>query len=281
MASGASNGNHGSRNGNAVATRPTRVNPTAETIVAALTESSPEPLLAACRSTRYAAADNPDTAATVAGGPASASATTVSNTASVATGRNRTAIVTAATADVAATRVDPCAPMPTAATISTPHAVDKTCAANGAPRLITGVRSAADDDRVRPASTDPGCGPPARPPRQRLRCPYRGTWPNAAAPTSGRPVGPGRCETGRLAVHPPPPPRDRGDAGRSAPARIRYRAASRTRRRSHPSELPPAAPMFQWCSRIRRQRRGRCRARDRTGAARCRHPASGVFGHRV
>src|SRR5258708_1406531 len=138
------------------------------------------------------------------------------------------AIVTAATADVAATRVDPCAPMPTAATISTPHAVDKAYAANCA-RLITGVRSAADDDRGQPASTDPGCDPPARPPRQRLRCPYRGTWPNAAAPTSGRPVGPGRCETGRLATRRPPPPHDRDDAGRSAPARIRYRAAWRTR----------------------------------------------------
>src|ERR1700722_3091257 len=223
MASGASNGNHGSRSGNAVATRPTRGNPTAETIVAPLTESSPAPLLAACRSTRYRAPDNPDAAATVAGGPDSATATTVSNTASVATGRNSTAIVTAATADVAATRVDPCAPMPTAATISTPHAVDKTCAANCARPLMTGVRSAADDDRGRPASTDPGCDPAARPPRQRPPCPYRGTWPNAAASTSGRPAGPGRHETERLAGHRPPPPRVRGDAGRSAPARIRFR----------------------------------------------------------
>src|ERR1700754_3778730 len=121
--------------------------------------------------------------------------TTVSNTASVATGRTSTAIATAATADVAATRVDPCAPMPTAATISTPHAVDKTCAANRAPPLMTDVRSAAADDRERPASTDPGCDPSARPPRQRQRSPYRGTWPNAAAPTSGRPVGPVRRET--------------------------------------------------------------------------------------
>src|ERR1700735_3141205 len=101
-ARGASNSNQGSRNGNAVATRPTRVNPTAETIVATLTESSPAPLLAACRSTRKAAADNPDTAATVAGGPDSAIATTVSNTASVATGGKKTATRAPASADARA-----------------------------------------------------------------------------------------------------------------------------------------------------------------------------------
>src|SRR3984885_1599793 len=114
----------------------------------------------------------------MAGAPDSAIAATVSNTASVATGRNSTAIVTAATADVAATRVEPWAPMPTAATISTPHAVDKTCAANCAPPLMTGARSAADDDRGRPASIDPGCDPAARPPRRRQRGPYRETGPN-------------------------------------------------------------------------------------------------------
>src|ERR1700742_232281 len=105
------------------------------------------------------AADSPDAAASVAAGSDSAITTTVSSTARVATWRNTIPATTATSADVAAIRVGPCDPIPTAPTISRPQALDKPKAASCPIGLMIGVRLAAGGDRAPHASIGPGCDP--------------------------------------------------------------------------------------------------------------------------
>ena len=131
------------------------------------------------------------------------------------------------------------------------------------------------DDRVPAGWTDPACCQPARTPRRHRLWPCRDTCRSAATATFEPSGGPARPGTGSLAERRRLPRRGRVCAGRSGPARIRCRAAWKMRRRSHPVGWPPGVPVFRWWFRSYRRRRARCRAPDRTAAARCRHPAIG------
>ena len=228
------------------------------------------------------AADNPDTAASVAAGSDSAITTTVSSTARVATGRNRVPATTATIADVAAIEdrhraIRPPRPRPSGGrrppTRCSPPAVRpglmiasrqrSATIGDRAHRLVQGViRPPGHDVDTDGAHVAIHRGPLQRPHpvHQRVLLSRR---------------------TGSLAERRPPPRRDRVCAGRSVTARIRCRAAWRKRRRSRPAEPLRAAPMSQWWFRIRRRPQARCRAPDRTDAGRCRRPASGAGDRRA